>query len=155
MKLIAIITLFSISITTFAAENDILTKLKNTPASQYEISSLTLDIVAELITMRLPKDKYDRRFKGPDYTFTHLNYSSSTEDNQLVFIANLKGQSKYLTPQNCSKIKDKILKILPVSAVAKLIFRSLDGEDLKQAENLINYKAIIIAEENEAFAIDC
>lgn len=135
------------------AEN-LLDKMKKTPASQYSLSSVKLDIIAYKATESLPSRRYDREIETDKFEAHIEKFQSLSDSNNLILIASHTAKSKYVKKDTCKALLEHMKSTLPLSEIETYIFPESLLQEARTAKTL-RYAILITAEENSDFKVTC
>ena len=147
MKSIALITLALMSFNINAGE--ILNKLKQTPASQYQVGIFQLEFGAYILTEQLK----DTKIKGTSFKLKKISVEQTETSVFLKFSAT--GKTKDVTENECKLIKDAHSKSFVIGNYAKELWPGLTDNDYKKLSKELLMKYELISKDNANFRVSC
>ena len=127
----------------------VLEKLKNTPASQYQVGIFQLELGAFILEQKM----MDKRIKGTSFKFNDI---SVVEDEKSVYLKfSAVGKTKDVTQEQCSLIKDTHSQTFGIGKLARDLWPGLTEQDYKTLEGEFLIKIELISRDNKNFSASC
>jgi len=133
----------------FVTQASILDKLKDTPATKYELGKFKLELFSFFVFSSL-KDKNIR-----DSKFKYKSLNVVEKDKKLVIQATAIGKSAFLSQEQCSIVKKNLGGYFDINKISHDLWDNLSEKEYNQVINEMSHNVILIAEENENFKIEC
>lgn len=141
--------LLGLLVASFTVNASVLDKLKNTPASQYELGKVQLEIAAYLLTEKFKGEKLNNS------KFKTAEISIDDSDSHLTVKVSLVGRSKYLTDNACQSIHEGSKRLFPKQEVMSDLWPSLSQSEYSELSSHFFVKTELISEDNPNLKITC
>jgi len=147
MKKIMFLTL--LLVVTAANAGPVLEKLKNTPATQYQVGIFQL----EWLTFILKHQMKDEYAKGSSFKFSDVGIDKN--EGSIYLRLSFIGNTKDVTNEQCSVIKEDYSRSFNLNELSNKIWPGLTEDDYKALESEFSMKMELISRDNKNFSVSC
>lgn len=131
------------------SSESVLTTLKNTPATKYELGLFKLEFYVYALSNKLSDERIGS---------TKLRFQKATvreDNNQLQVVATAVGKSKYLTESKCEAVKSILSKPFNAQRMAYNTWSGLPQESYEKLQSEISLHVILMDKENSSLTLTC
>ena len=144
-------TLLAVILLVFAqgTSADLLEKLKNTPATKYDLGKVRLEIGTMVLNDEIKGEKLG------DSSFEFGEFSVEDDNESLRLVVSINGPAKRMSEDLCKKLDKEFNNKAPFAELKQKIWPNLTEAEYKSLDELFYIETGLVSKENESFKIRC
>lgn len=144
----ALFVLIAIAMSAHAAEDPV-SELMSTPATQYELGVLRLEMIAMQLNQQYAGEEIGRS------DFDLIDYFVLAGNDGVLFGRRVVGPARDVTMENCRRFTKGLADVRSPAELASAVWPNRSEVAYERLAGLIRFGTVMVAKENEGFTVKC